>query len=205
LCTRNPAARGAGGEDRGVAAVQVEGDDREGERADRADPGGEAVDAVAEVDDVHHRHQADDRDRAGGAAEVHRAQERRRDVADLDARADRDDRRDDLTGQLDRRVQVEAVVDRADERDQRAADEDADEAVVGAGRRLDEQQPGDQRARVDRQPAEQRRGLAAQAARLRLVDRAHPPGEARRQRRQDHRHRERGNEGVDRVELRHRP
>ena len=63
---------------------------------DRADAGGEAVDAVGEVDDVHHRHEADDRDRPAGAAEVDRAEERRRDVADLDAGADRDDRRDDL-------------------------------------------------------------------------------------------------------------
>ncbi len=197
-------AGGASGEDGGVALIQVEGDDRERRRGDRADAGRQTVDAVGEVDDVHHRDEADDRHGTAGRAEVNRAEERERDVGGLDPADHGDDRRRDLAEQLDRGMQVEAVVDRADERDQRRADQDADEAVVGTGRGLDEQQSGDERAREDRQATEQRRGLATEATGLGLVDRPDASREACRQRRQNHGHGERGDERVDRIQLRHR-
>ena len=86
----------------GVVAAEVEGDDRERDRADRADAGGQAVDAVGEVDDVHHRDEAERRSAAPPASpKLDRADERQRDVRDLDARGDRDRRRDDLAGELD--------------------------------------------------------------------------------------------------------
>jgi hypothetical protein len=100
-------------------------------------------------------------------------------------------------------VQVEAVVDGADDGDEDAAGQDPDEAVVRARGRLDEQQAGDERPGEDRQAAEQRRRLAAQAARLGLVDRADATGEPGRQRRQHRRHGEGRDERIDRVELRH--
>ena len=63
LWTRKPsaapqviAARIAGG-----VAPEVERDDRERGRGDRAHAGGEPVDAVGEVDDVHQRDEAEQR------------------------------------------------------------------------------------------------------------------------------------------------
>ncbi len=72
---------------------------------DRADARREAVDAVGEVDDVHHRDQADDGDRrAAGVRELQHADERQR---DRPARRRRSARRSraasDLAGELDQR------------------------------------------------------------------------------------------------------
>ena len=55
-------------------------------------PGGQPVGAVGQVDDVHHRDEAGDGERAARVAEVDRAHEGQRDVGDLDARRDRDAR-----------------------------------------------------------------------------------------------------------------
>ena len=71
----------------GARAPEVERDDREGDRADRAHAGREPVDAVGEVHDVHQPDEADHRQRAAEPrAEVERAEERQRDVLDAHAR-----------------------------------------------------------------------------------------------------------------------
>ena len=81
--------------------------------------------------------------------------------------------------ELDRRVQVVDVVERADDRDQRRGGEDALGALVVG----QEEQARDERAAEDRQAAEQRRVLLARRPTLlELVDRADPPREARRER-----------------------
>ena len=78
-------ARGDRREHPGVVAGQVERDDRERDRADRAHARRQAVDAVGEVDDVHDGDQADHReDAATRRAKVDVAEERKRDDRDLD-------------------------------------------------------------------------------------------------------------------------
>ena len=91
------------------------------------------------------------------------------------------------------RVQVEDVVERADDRDQRRGGEDALGALVVG----QEDQPRDERAAEDREPAEQRRRLAREPALLDVVDRADPAREARRERCQRGRHREGDQRGED--------
>ncbi len=160
------AERGAG-RDRGQHArrltAEVEGD--HGHRAgdDRADARREAVDAVGEVDDVHHQHEAEHgEDRApvrdARVREVEFADERQRDHLHGHAVVDDDRRREHLPEQLQRGVQVKAVIDRADERDHRRADQHAVPEMRGlavAGRQ--EGQHPDHRAGEDRDPSEQRR------------------------------------------------
>ncbi len=81
-----------------LCAVQVEGDHRERHRDDHAYTRRQAVDAVGEVDDVHHRHQADHRQhrsgvRHAGVGEVQFADERQRDRLHRDAEVHDDHRR----------------------------------------------------------------------------------------------------------------
>ena len=60
------------------AAPEVEGDDRERGRRDRAHAGGEPVDAVGEVDDVHQQHEREHRQRPAELAQLDAVQERER-------------------------------------------------------------------------------------------------------------------------------
>ena len=72
---RKPSARAGGerGQHAGARAVQRQGDDRERRRRDHADARGQPVDAVDEVDHVHHR---DDPDHRQDLAEVDVAEQR---------------------------------------------------------------------------------------------------------------------------------
>jgi len=206
------AERGAGGQ-RGehprFLAAQVEGEHGHRGGDDRAHARGEAVDAVGEVDDVHQQHEADHRQhRAGvggpGVGEREVADERQRDLLHGDAVVHDDHRREHLAEELQRGMQVEAVVERAHERDHRGGEQHAVPqlrlAFAGvAGGQPD--QAGDERAGEDRKPAEQWRGPRGQAALARLVDRADGPREAHRERRQQRGQDRGGQEGVKRVEL----
>jgi len=89
-------------------AVQIKGDHRQRERDDHTYARRQAVDAVGEVDDVHHRHEADHRQhrpRVGnaGVGEVQFADERQRDRLHSHAEVHGDHRRSDLSSQLDDR------------------------------------------------------------------------------------------------------
>ena len=84
----------------------------------------------------------------------------------------------ELPGELDDRRQLEAVVERADDRDQRRRRKDPFSPVVVG----QEQDTGDERAAEDRQAAEQRRRVLGQPDVLLLVDRADAPRKARRER-----------------------
>jgi hypothetical protein len=205
------AERSPGGERREHArlrAGQVEGDHGHGRGDDHADACRQAVDAVGEVDNVHHHHQTDHReDRPGvGRAhvgEVQLADERQRDRLHGHAEVHDDDRRENLTGQLQARRQLEAIVERTHQRDHRCADE---HAMPQFGRFLAEarrkpDQPGDKGPSEDRQAAEQRLGTLRQAALAGLIDRADGSRQAHRDRSNQGGHRRRRQEGVKRVEL----
>ena len=186
---KQEAERRAGGDRSQNAAgvlLEVERDDRERRGDDRADPRRETVDAVGEVDHVHHRDEADHGQRGAGLREREGAEERKRDVGHVDAAAYRDDRREDLPGELDRGMEVEAVVERADQRDHRAGSEDprpgeAHEVCVvhavrqqhlGARQRTAQPDLARHRHRREHREAAQPRCLAVREATLaRLIDR----------------------------------
>jgi len=194
------------GRDRGeharLLAAEVEGDHRHRGGDDHAHACGQAVDAVGEVDDVHHRHEADHGQhgtRVGDArvGERQRADERQRYRLHGDAVVHHDHGRHDLAGELDHRRHVEAVVERADERDHAGRQQHAvPELVVlpEPGRQPD--QARGERAGEDRKPAEQRRRAVGEPALARLVDRPGGDGEAHRERRQERRHGGGKQEGV---------
>jgi hypothetical protein len=190
-------ARRDRGEHAGGVLLQVEGDHRERRGGDRADAGGEPVDAVGEVDDVHDPDEPEQREHVAGRAELDTADERQRDHIDRHAREHQHERRRDLAGELGRRPELAPVVERADRRDQRRAGEDALDLV---GHRQ-EQQPRDERAGEDREPAEQRRRVARQPALLDGVDRADAAREPCAQRRQDRRDDQRDEEAEQGVVL----
>jgi hypothetical protein len=211
------AERGAGGE-RGehsrLNAVEVEGDDRERAGDDHAHAGGESVHAVGEVDHVHHRDEPEHGQRrtgVGGArfGERERADERQRDRLDHHAEVHDDHRRRDLTGELDDRRQVVAVVERPYERDERRGEQDPvpqplARAIAGG----QEGERRDEHAGEDREAAEQRGRAFGQTALAWLVDGADRPRQAHRERCQQRGYGPREEEGVKRVELvqmRHRP
>ncbi len=143
--------------------VEVVGDHRHRAGHDHAHARGEAVDAVGEVDDVHHRDEADHgqhRARVGCARvrELQVPDERQRDRLHGDAVVDDDHGRHDLPDQLRERMQVEAVVDRADgddhgRREQQAAPDLVRFPVSGG----QPHQHRDQHAGEDREAAQQRR------------------------------------------------
>ena len=139
--------------------------------------------------------QRDHGQRPAELAELDAVHERERERVDLHARGDEHDPGGDLAEELERRVQVVDVVQRADDRDQRGGGQDALRALVVG----QEQQARDQRAAEDRQAAEQRRGVARQAALLELVDGADPAREARRDGGERGRHGERDERGEDGV------
>ena len=84
-------------------------------------------------------------------------------------------------------MQLEAVIERADERDHRGGEQHAVPqlrlrfAGVAGGQ---PDQAGDERAREDRKAPEQRRRALGEPALARLVDRTDDPREAHRERRQ---------------------
>ncbi len=103
-------------------ATEIEGDDRERPGDDDAHSRSKPVQAVGEIDDVHHHDQADHgEDRPGiGDARVgkgERPDEGQRDVLYVNPKVHDDHRSGDLAGELDERRQVEAVVERAHDRD----------------------------------------------------------------------------------------
>ncbi len=105
----------------------------------------------------------------------------------------------DLPGELDDRRQVEPVVQRPDERDDDRSEQDAVDAVVGARRPVEEERGADEDPGEHRQTPEQRRRALGQAAVGRAVDGADRPRDAGRQRRDQHRHHERGGEAEEGV------
>ena len=123
-------ARRQGRQHARLGTAEVEGDDRHRGGDDRAHARREAVDAVGEVDDVHHHHQPHHRQQRAAVGDARVGQrdvpeERQRDRLHADAEVDHHDGRQDLAGELQHRVQVEAVVERADERDDRGAEQHA--------------------------------------------------------------------------------
>jgi hypothetical protein len=120
-------AGGERGEHTGFDATEIERDDGKRAGDDHAHPGGEPVDAVGEVDDVHHHDEPDHGERRSGVrgagfGEGERADERQGDRLHDDAEVHNDDRRRDLPGELHDRRQVEAIVQGAHRRDQRRGD-----------------------------------------------------------------------------------
>ena len=102
---------------------------------------------------------------------------------------DDDHRREDLAGELRGRVQLVAVVERADggddgRREQHAVPQLIVLAVAGG----QEGQDRDEHPPEDREAAEQRRRLLGEAALARLVDRADSPRQAHREGREQRRH-----------------
>ncbi len=190
-----------------LLAVQVERDHRHRGGDDRAHPRRQTVDAVREVDHVHHRHEADDREHRSGVrhprvGEREPADERQRDRLDRHSEVHDDHGRQHLPGQLDPRRQFEAVVERADRRDDRRTEEHAMPELsflVVAGGQPD--QTGDERAGEDREPPQQRRGTFRETALARLIDHAQRRRDPHRDRSQQRGHRRCGQKGVKRVEL----
>lgn len=191
----------------GGGAVEVEGDHCERPGDDHAHARGQAVDAVGEVDDVHHHDQPDDgQHRPGvgraGFGEMQRAGERERHRLHRDAVVHDDHRRPDLADELHQRRQVEAVVQRADDRDHGGGDQHAVPQIVAFG--IAGRQEGQHRnhdAREDRKAAEQRRGATGESALARFVHGADDLGQPHRQRRQQRRHGASDQEGIQRVDL----
>ena len=188
-------------------AVEIKGDDRQRSRDDHAHTGRQPIDAVGEVDDVHHHHQSEHRERragVGGAGfgEMQGAGEWEGDRLDCDAVVHDHHGSRDLPGELDDRREVEAIVERAHGGDQRRGDQDAVPQAVAAsiaGRK--ERQHRHEHAGEDRQPAEQRSGAAGEATLARFVHGAHGGRETHRQRRQQRGHGRGDEEGVERVDL----
>jgi hypothetical protein len=175
-------------------AVEIEGDYRQRAGDDHAHAGCEAVDAIGQVDDVHHHHETDDgqhRARVGGAGigEVQRAGERQGDRLDGDAEVHDDHGGGGLAGELDDRRQVEAVVKRTHDGDERRGDQHPMPHLPAraiAGRQ--ERQRGDEHTREDREAPEQRRRAARETALPRLVHGAHGTRQPHRERRQQRGH-----------------
>ncbi len=100
------------------------------------------------------------------------ADERQRDRLHRHAEVHGDHRRRELPGELDDRRQIEAVVERAHERDQRGREQHAVPQLLRfAIARRQPDQRGDEHAGEDRQAAEQRRRALGQTPLARLVDR----------------------------------
>ena len=190
-----------------LRALQIERDHRHRDGDDHAHARRQPVDAVGEVDHVHHQHEADhgeDRPRVGGAGvgEMKRADPRQRDRLHRDAEVHHDHRREHLTGELQHGGQLEAVVERAHERDHAGAQQHALPQVrLLAVARGQPDQPRGERSAEDREAPEQGRGAVRQAPLARLVDRADGGREAHRERRQQRGHGRRGEEREDGVEL----
>ena len=196
-----------GRQDGRLLAAQVERDDGHGRGDDGADAGRQPVDSVGEVDDVHHHDQPEHaQDRTGvsdaGVGEVHQAHEWQRDRLDGHAEVDDDDRREHLAGELDRRRQVEAVVEGAHQRDDaRTQQHPVPELMVLSVARRKPHEHGHEGAGEDGQAAEQGRRAIGEAASARLVDHARSPRDPHRQRRQQRGHGRCEEERVKRFEL----
>jgi hypothetical protein len=113
------------------------------------------------------------------------------------------DSRDQLAGELHRGVQIEAVVERADERDDPRTEQHAVPQLrrLRAVSRRQPDQAREQHSAEDREPSEQWRGTVRETALARLVDRADAPCDAHRHGGQQRGHGRGEEEGVKRVEL----
>jgi hypothetical protein len=181
--------------------VQVDRDHGQRERDDRAHPRGQAVDPVGEVDDVHERHETHGRDRRAGVGKVQLAEERQRYQVHDDAEVHCDERRRDLSSQLEHGRQLEAIVERPHRGDERRRQQDPVPLPAFRTRRGQPDHPRHERPAEDRQPPQQWRRPIRQPALAWPVDRPHRPGQAHRQRRQQRGHGGRNQEGVEHVEL----
>jgi hypothetical protein len=191
----------------GCGTIEVERDDRERAGDDHAHAGRQPVHAIGEVDDVHHRDQPDHGERRTGVCrarfgERERTDERQRDALDRNAVVHDDHRRRDLAGELDDRGQVEAVVQRANDRYQRGADQHAmphlrARAVAGG----QEREYRNEHAGEDRKTAEQRRRAIGEAALTRFVHGADRPRQPHRERREQRGYGRGNKECGKRVEL----
>ncbi len=143
-----------------LLAAEVERDHRHRPGDDRADARREPVDAVGEVDDVHHSDEADDAQHRAGVRHARvrkseRADERERDRLHGDAEVHDDHGRDDLACELDYGRQLVAIIERADERDHTGGEQHAmPQLMFFAEPAREPDQPGDERARENRQAAE---------------------------------------------------
>jgi hypothetical protein len=206
---------GERGQHRRAGHVQAERDDRERDPVDRAQPGGQPVDPVGEVDDVHQRHQPDHRQDAALVGERQQTDpQRQRHVGHHRAALHRDHRRHDLADQLDPRRQVADVVDRADQRDHARAEDHrprVDDAAVACPairvRQDDRVRQPDRRRhqdrQQDRQPAEQRRLVLGQASGPRPIDGPDPARQPGHQRRRDARDRRGDHEREHGIRVSH--
>lgn len=146
-----------------LLAAQIEGDDRHRGGDDHADARGQAVDPVGEVDHVHHRNQADHRqDRPGvrdaGVGKSQFADERQRYGFDGHPEVHDDHGGHHLAGQLGGGRQIEAIVERAHERDHpRGEQHTVPKLVVFAIAAGQPHERRDEHAGEDRQPAQERR------------------------------------------------
>jgi hypothetical protein len=204
------AERRAGGqrsEHTGLRAAEIECDHGHRGGDDHANAGREPVDAVGEVDDVHHQHEPDDGEhgasvRHAGVGEGEFADERQRDRLDGHPEMHDYHRGQHLTGELDGGAQVEAVVERPDDGyDGRAEQHPVPQLMFLEVPGRQRHECGDERAGEDRQAAEQRRRLVGEPALAWLVDRADAPREAHAQGRQQRGHPRGEEEGVKRFEL----
>ena len=108
---------------------QVDQPQRHG--GDERDPRRQAVETVDEVDAVDHPDDPEDREARGEPVRERDdvAAERVRDERDADPEGDREDAEDDLAGELPARPEVEEVVDRAERRGRRPADQQRGQLV----------------------------------------------------------------------------
>ncbi len=173
---------------------QIEGDHSQSRRNDRAHPRRQPIHAVAEVDDVHQRHQPHHGHGPARVGEAQPAHERQRYVMHHHPVVHDHKRRHDLPRELDRRVQIEAIIQRPHNRDQRGAQQ---HPLPHAARRAAVGQPSHtrhQHPREDRQAAQQRRRLVRQPPLARHIHGTYRSREAHRQRRQQRRHHRRRQE-----------
>jgi hypothetical protein len=202
---RRPGCEGS--EHTGLLTPEVEGDDRHGRGDDHADAGCQSVDAIGEVDHVHHQHETDDgehRTRVGdpGVGEREPPDERQRDHLDRDPEVHNDHGGEQLSDELDPWSEIEAVVERANHRDHTRAQQHAVPQLMlfeVAGRQPD--QRGDECAGEDRHPAQQWGRALRQPPLAWFVDRADLPRDAHGERSEQRGHRRREEERVQRVEL----
>ena len=187
-----------GREQRRSRLPERERDQAEGDPGDRADPGGEAVEPVEQVDHVHDR---DDPEHGQGHTHplrqrVH-SEDREREAVHPDPEAGRNRRGGELAGELLPPGEAAEIVDRADRGRDRGAEQQA------AGLRA-ERQEGERRhedPEEERQPAEPRNGPPVQPPRSRPVDHAEQPRHPADGRSQQHHDRQREPCAVEHLEV----
>jgi hypothetical protein len=186
------------GEDRRVRLVERERDHGEREAGDRGDSCGEPVEPVDEVDHVHDRHDPEHRQRdPQRLRELPDAERGEREVVDPDPEGHGDDRGRDLTAELLPPREPADVVDHADDRRERRADQEAARLVAEP----QERERRHEDAHEEREPAEPRDRDDVQPPSVRLVDRADPPGHPADRGGQEDDDRERGDAAVEDLQM----